>query len=121
MAKRIEFEWKVLDGVLQLGANKVQCTHILGCSAETIEDRIEKEHGMTFTEYRESKFTATKVKLVQSALTRAFSGKSDTMLIFCLKNLCGWKNEGPDEELEALKKELAAIMAQLQDLKAKAA
>lgn len=117
--RKVDFDWKVLDTALQFGATLVQCGHVMDCSHDTIERHIKKEHSLTFTEYREKKFTSTKLKLIQTALQRAFSGKSDTMLIFCLKNVAGWKNEGPDEELEKLKTDLSELMKQLTEMKAK--
>lgn len=117
--RKTKFDWAVLDAVLQCGATKVQAASIMDCSDETIERNIENEHGMTFTEYREKKLSATRLKLIQTALSRASSGKSDTMLIFCLKNMCGWKNE-PDEELEKVKKEMAELLEQLKTMQGKA-
>jgi len=108
--RKTAFDWKVLDAILQCGATKVMAGNIMDCSVDTIERCIDQEHNITFTQYRDRKLDSTKLKLIQTALARATSGKSDTMLIFTLKNLCGWKNEGPDEEMEKLKKDLSEML-----------
>ena len=86
------FDWQKLDTILQLAASKVMCSEFLNVSEDTIERRIKKKYGLTFNQYKERKLTNTKIKLIQKALTEATSGNS-TMLIFCLKNLCGWADK----------------------------
>lgn len=115
----IELEWKVLDALLQRSTTKRDAASIMAISEDTIERHVQQKHGMTFKEYRESKMAPTRTKLVETALSKAFKG-DNVMLIFCLKNLCNWKNE-PDEDLEKLKLELAELMKQLAEMQKKAA
>ena len=60
----------------------------------------------------------TKQRLKQKAIQRALQDNSDTMLIFCLKNYCGWSNndnakpievEEPAMTIEQIDAELAAF------------
>lgn len=84
-----DFNWSILDSVLQFNANKGQCAALLGTSEDTIERRIKKYFSMTFEQYKETKLGLTKIKLQQKAVQMALTGHP-TMLIFCLKNLCNW-------------------------------
>lgn len=97
MAKRVtEFSWDVLDALLQRGATCTDCSHIMDCSTDTIERKIKDEYEMGFKEYREKRMAKTKMKLIEVAISKAI-GKDNTMLIFCLKNLCGWKDKYENE------------------------
>jgi hypothetical protein len=86
---KVEIDWEVLDAILQFGPTKGVCSDILGVSPDTIEARIKEEHGLTFTEYKDKRMGKVKIKLQQKALDMALKGHA-TMMIFCLKNLCGW-------------------------------
>ena len=61
-------------------------------SARTIDRFLKKHFGVTFVEFREQNMVHTRLSLIRKALHRAENG-SDTMLIFCLKNLCGWSDK----------------------------
>jgi hypothetical protein len=61
------------------------------CSEDAIERYIRKHHNMTFAEYRHKQMTHTRVMLVTKAIGMAEKGNT-AMLIFCLKNLCGWSD-----------------------------
>lgn len=52
---------------------------------------------MTYIEFREQNMVHTRFELVQKALNKAKAG-DNIMLIFCLKNLCGWTDR---QELKA--------------------
>lgn len=67
------------------------------CHHKTIERYIKKEFDCTFVQFREQNMVHTRLELRRLAVSRA--AKSDVMLIFCLKNLCGWANEpSPNED-----------------------
>lgn len=89
---KLEIDWKVFNSYLELKASKRTCSALLGISETTIEERLREEHNMTFTEYAERMLSPTRNKLVQKALDLALSGNV-TMLIFCLKNMCGWADK----------------------------
>jgi len=105
MAKReTGFNWDKLDAVLQLGATKAMAAAVMDCSEDTIERRIQQEHSVGFKEYRDRKMVLTKIKLKQKAIKLALESNV-TMLIFCLKNLCGWsdKTENVNQEVQSFK------------------
>lgn len=87
-----EFDWKYFDSVLKYNATKLDCAELLQVSEDTIERRIKKKHDMTFAAYRNKKMSHTRLTLVQKALSMA-KGGNVAMMIFALKNLCGWSNE----------------------------
>ena len=83
------FSWDKLDSMLLFKANLTMCSEILETPASTIQNHIRLRYDMTFTEYAEKKLTKMKIKLTQKALDMATHGNV-VMMIFCLKNLCGW-------------------------------
>jgi hypothetical protein len=74
---------------LSLGATTKMAADYLEVSVSFLEKLITKEKGMPLGEYREQKMASTRLKLIQKALSKAFDG-DNTMIIFALKNLCGW-------------------------------
>lgn len=98
--KKIDIDWKLLDGVLQYKPSMADCEEHLGCSHDVIEKNIKEKFGLTFVEYRDRKMKNTRMKLVQRALKMAFN-ENPTMLIFCLKNLCNWSDKVEIEEKSA--------------------
>lgn len=85
-------DWAKLDAILQFYPTKVTCCDMLDISEDTLDRGIAKEHGMTFKEYRDRKMSTTRVALAKKAVKMALDGHA-TMLIFCLKNLCGWTDQ----------------------------
>ena len=86
------FSWDKLDGLLAYKSSLIICAEILGFHENTIKNHIKKRHQQTFTEYADRKLSRTKVKLVQKAIEKATAG-DNTMLIFCLKNICKWQDK----------------------------
>ena len=62
------------------------------CSERTIERFIRGQFDLSFVEFREQNMVHTRLSLVRKALQKAENG-DNVMLIFCLKNLCGWKDK----------------------------
>lgn len=62
------------------------------CSERTIERYIKDNFQLTFVEFREQKMVHTRHGLIRKALEMAMNGDR-TMLIFSLKNLCGWADK----------------------------
>lgn len=61
-------------------------------SEDLIEQHVKKEKGMTFREYRDQLMSTSRLKLIQKAMSKAFDG-DNTMLIWCMKNQCGWADK----------------------------
>jgi hypothetical protein len=103
MAKKIiefkEAEWAKLETLCSVSCSLEMAADWLGCSKDTIRRRIKENFATTFEKYRNVYLNQTRIKLKQEAVMRALDG-NNTMLIFCLKNLCGWtdKTESPKDE-----------------------
>jgi len=66
------------------------------CSEDTIENYIKAKWGKRFSEFRDENMVFTRFNLIRTAIAKAEKG-DNVMLIFCLKNLCGWRDKLPDE------------------------
>lgn len=67
------------------------------CSERSVERYIRDNYDVTFVEFRDQNMVHTRHALIRKAIELALKGNT-AMLIFSLKNLCGWKdkNEDPD-------------------------
>lgn len=74
---------------------KKDCADFFECSEDTIDRHIKSETGLTFSEFRESGMAYTKFTLIRRAIVMAKKGDT-SMMIFCLKNIAGWKNNDMD-------------------------
>lgn len=113
-----ELDWRTLDGILQFNATKKMCAEILAVSEDVIERRIRELYNQTFTDYKDAKMGKVKIKLQQKAIELALAGNV-TMLIFCLKNLCGWADRIEQDistktiDTQSLKEEASKILKEL--------
>ena len=87
---KIEIDWEQLDTILKYKPSLVDAGELTKCHPDTLANKIREKHNMTFSEYREQKMAVVRRSLVAKALDMAVTGGNATMLIFCLKNLCGW-------------------------------
>lgn len=102
-APKLDFDWDKFDAILRFGPSQQMCADIMEVSIDTIQRRIKEKHDMAFGRYRESRMSLTKLKLQQKAITKALGG-DNCMLIFCLKNRCGWKDnpDAVEEEIDEM-------------------
>jgi hypothetical protein len=70
------------------------CADYFGVSEDTIDNNCKKWGFRTFSDFRDKKMVHTRFSLIRKAIDMGLKGDR-TMLIFSLKNLCGWgeKNE----------------------------
>ena len=87
-----------LCGLLRLKPSLEDVAAFFKCSPTTIQRFITAEYQISFRELREREMVHTRHDLIRKAIARA--DKSDTMLIFCLKNLCGWRDKQDDTPKE---------------------
>ena len=99
--KKVEINWTKLDSFLQFKASKRVCSLLMEVSEDTIDARIKETYDCNFTEYAAKKFEPIKLKLVQKAISKALDG-DNVMLIFSLKNLCGWADKQEVEQNQTI-------------------
>lgn len=95
------FPMEVVEAACQLNATSDQVLEILASqghkiSQDTMYREIKRKHGLSFAEFRDKKTDLTRLKLVQKAVKMALDGNA-TMLIFSLKNMCGWMDKIADD------------------------
>jgi uncharacterized protein YbcV (DUF1398 family) len=89
---KIVIEQHQLEALCRLNPTLKDCAAYFKCSQDTIERRS-KEFGYdSFADLRDKNMVHTRLSLVRSAVKKAENG-DNTMLIFCLKNLCGWADK----------------------------
>jgi hypothetical protein len=99
-----EFDWKILDSILQFGANLIDCSELLEVSEDTVQRKIKSEHGCTFTEYRTKKMGRMRVKLLQKQYEMAQNGNV-ALLIWLGKQYLG-QSDKAESTLELSKVEI---------------
>lgn len=88
---KIDIDEHQLCSLLRLRPTIDDCAAFFECSNSKIEKFIKERYGVTFSELRDQKMVHTRFMLVRKALEKAEKG-DNVLLIFCLKNLCGWKD-----------------------------
>lgn len=74
-----------LKRLARLHLTNIDIAEWFGCDINTLSKT-------PYTEIILNAKSETKQRLKQKAIQRALIDNSDTMLIFCLKNYCGWTN-----------------------------
>ncbi len=87
----VQIDLEKLKALMRLKPSLEDTAIFFECSPDTIERTIKREFKLTFAEFREQNMVQTRFALVRTALQKAQKG-DNVMLIFCLKNLCGWKD-----------------------------
>lgn len=77
-----------LGRLMRLSPTLQDACYILNVSQDRLLEHIKLKYNLTWEQYKQKKLLYIRQKLVTQALKRA--KKSDIMLIFCLKNICGW-------------------------------
>lgn len=88
---RVEIDDAKLRGLMRFNPSLADTAAFFECSADTVERHIKRTHALTFAAFRDQNMVHVRLKLVQLALKKAETDK--IMLIFCLKNLCGWADK----------------------------
>jgi len=82
-----------LRAICRLKPSKADVAAFFQCSEDTIERRCKQYGGVPFAVFRDQNMVHTRFDLIRKAMKMAES--NPTMMIFCLKNLCGWTNNDP--------------------------
>lgn len=102
--KRVEINFEELEKLMRWKPTLADTAAWFKVSEDTIERLIKATDGLRFAEFRRKNMVHVRIGLVQKAISMAMKGDK-TMLIFSLKNMCGW-GDVPDkfgeEEIEGL-------------------
>lgn len=88
---RAVIDEKQLKALMRLKPSLQDAAAFFEVSDKTIETYVKERFGESFFDFREKNMVHTRLALVRNAIQQAQSGNT-AMLIFCLKNLCGWKD-----------------------------
>lgn len=89
---RKEIDENQLKALCRLKPRIEDCAAFFGCSHDTIERRVRELGYDSFASFRDENMVHTRFSLVRKAIQKA-EGGDNTMLIFCLKNICGWADK----------------------------
>lgn len=89
---------------MRLKPSLADCAAFFECHEDTIRQYIKREYKTDFPTFRGQNMVHTRYMLIRTAIKKAEKG-DNVMLIFCLKNLCGWTDKHPPtaEEVKAIK------------------
>lgn len=85
-----------LKAFMRLKPSLQDTANFFECSVDTIERFIRREFKASFADFREQNMVHTRFSLIRKAIQKG-EGGDNVMLIFCLKNLCGWKDRYDQE------------------------
>jgi len=85
-----------LKAIMRFKPRMVDAAAFFEVHPSTLEKYIKKIWGITYSEFRDQNMVSIRFKLNQAAIDKALGGDT-AMLIFCLKNYCGWSDKGLDE------------------------
>ncbi len=88
----IKIDQGQLESLCRMNPTLADTAAFFKCSPDTIE-RVCKSFGYKdFADARQQNMVHTRLKLIRNALAMADKGNT-AMIIFCLKNLCGWADK----------------------------
>lgn len=98
--ERKEIDINQMKGLCRLKPRIEDIAAFFGCSHDTIERRVREWGYDTFASFREENMVHTRFSIIRKAIEKAEKG-DNTMLIFTLKNLCGWADKIESEVTSA--------------------
>lgn len=89
---RLNIEQHQLEALCRLNPTLKDCAAYFQCSEDTIENRAKEFGYESFSDLRDKNMVHTRLHLIRTAVKQAENGNT-AMLIFSLKNLCGWADK----------------------------
>lgn len=81
-----------LEDLMRIKPSLEDSAAFFKCDQKTIERVIRKEWDKTFVDFRQERMVHTRLMLQRDAVKMAKRGNV-VMMIFCLKNMCGWADK----------------------------
>jgi DNA-binding transcriptional MocR family regulator len=98
---RIEIDQKEFEAFCRMNPTLKDCAAFFKVSEDTIERRCKEWDYEGFADSRQQNMVHTRLRLIRTALKQAENGNT-AMLIFCLKNLCGWTDKNETKETSSI-------------------
>jgi len=89
---RLEIDQEQLEALCRMNPTLKDAAAFFKCSEDTIERRCKEFDYNDFADCKQQNMVHTRLKLIRSALAMAEKG-NPALMIFCLKNLCGWADK----------------------------
>ena len=105
---RKEINEAQLRALCRMKPTKADCAAFFECSEDTIENRVKELGYPTFSVFREQNMVHTRFNLIRKAISMGESGNVP-MLIFSLKNLCGWSDKYETRDVTNEKREVQRV------------
>ncbi len=83
---------KQLIAFMQMKPTKEDTMAFFNVHEETFNRIMKEDYNTNFRDFRKTHMVHTRHALIRKAITMAKKG-NEKMLIFCLKNLCGWSEK----------------------------
>lgn len=125
--KKIDVDWNLVESLAPLSAEikyiaeRTLIAEGKPVNAKTVESRrqligrrINELYGQDFLTYRNERMEHVRAKLINKAFNLAFGGNVQ-MLMFCLKNLCGWVERKEFVKTDAEKNDSLTLNYNLED------
>lgn len=94
--KMTEETERQLAALCRMKPTLMDCAYYLDVHPNTIEKYLKAKYDCSFSEFRDKHMVHTRFSLIRTAIKKAENG-DNTMLIFSLKNLCGWADKNEPE------------------------
>lgn len=107
-------DWELVDKMTMAGNGGTTISRALGIDEETLYRACKREHKMGFSEYRQQKIAIGSDRLLSKGYQMAVTGDR-TMLIFYLKNRCGFTDRVTTESNINISKEAEEQVNRLLD------
>ena len=92
---RVAIDWELFNKIVKYYPTESDLCGIFNCSRNALLDNVKRKYGMTFSAYRKQKSKEVKYSLIRKAMQMALEGGNNSMMIFALKNVAGWSDQGP--------------------------
>ena len=89
---RLEIDQEQLEALCRMNPTLKDTASFFKCSEDTIERRCKEFGYIDFADARQQNMVHTRLKVIRKALSMVEAGNT-AMVIFALKNLCGWSDK----------------------------